>query len=241
MGAALGLGLRPGDAVISIGTSGTVYAVSDTPTSDASGAVAGFADATGRFLPLVCTSNATKVTEAIRRLLGVDHATFDQLALMSEPGAGGLTLLPYLDGERTPNRPDASGVLSGMRSDVSRSQLARAAFEGVICSLLDAFDALLATGIPTPERVLLVGGGAQSAAYSTLLGSYCSIPVEVPAVDEAVASGACVQAAATLTGEAQAEIAAAWGLTATRPVEEVGELVRAAPEVRAAYATLRDA
>nr|MBA3288369.1 xylulose kinase [Acidimicrobiia bacterium] len=137
MAGAMGIGLRPGDVAVSLGTSGTVYAVSDRPTGDASGAVAGFADATGRFLPLVCTLNATRVTDAVRRLLGVDHGTLDELARAAAPGAGGLVLLPYLDGERTPNRPEATGVLAGLRTDVTREQLARAAFEGVVCGLLD--------------------------------------------------------------------------------------------------------
>ncbi len=142
MAGALGVGLRPGDVAVSIGTSGTVYAVSDAPTADPSGAVAGFADASGRHLPLVCTLNATKVTDAVAGLLGIDHAGLDELALAAPPGAGGLSLLPYLDGERTPNRPTATGVLSGLRSDVTRAQLARAAVEGVVCGLLDGLDAL---------------------------------------------------------------------------------------------------
>ena len=95
-----------------------MYSVGDSPTADPSGIVAGFADATGRYLPLVCTLNATKVTDAVARLLGVDHEAFDELVFAAPPGAGGLTLLPYLDGERTPDRPSATGVVSGMRSDV---------------------------------------------------------------------------------------------------------------------------
>ncbi len=112
MAAALGLGLRPGDLALSLGTSGTAFTVSDTPTSDATGTVAGFADATGRYLPLVCTMNATRVTDALARLLGVDRDQFDELALTAPAGAGGLVLVPYLDGERTPNRPDATGLLA---------------------------------------------------------------------------------------------------------------------------------
>ena len=157
-----------GDVVVSLGTSGTVYAVSEQPTADATGAVAGFADATGRYLPLVCTLNATKVTDAVAGLLGVDHDGLDALAANAAPGAGGLTLLPYLDGERTPNRPGASGVLAGLRSDVSRAQLARAAFEGVACGLLDAYDALGALA-PTGGRLLLTGGGARSTTYRQVL------------------------------------------------------------------------
>src|SRR5260370_17018933 len=93
---------------MSIGTSGTVYTVSDEPTADPKGYVAGFADATGRFLPLACTLNAMRVIDTFARLLQVDLAGFDQLALAGEPGAGGLVLLPYLDGERTPNLPHAT-------------------------------------------------------------------------------------------------------------------------------------
>ncbi len=138
MGAALGLGVTTGQAIVSLGTSGTAFTIADAPTSDASGAVAGFADATGRFLPLVCTLNATKVLNAVARLLAVDRAGFDALALSAPSGAAGLTLLPYFDGERTPNLPAATGVLAGLRSDVSREQLARAAVEGVVCGMLDA-------------------------------------------------------------------------------------------------------
>ena len=180
MAGALGVGLRPGDVAISIGTSGTVYAVSDTPTADPSGIVAGFADATGRHLPLVCTLNATKVTDAVARLLGVDHDGLDALALAAAPGAGGLSLLPYLDGERTPDRPTATGVLAGLRSDVTREQVARAAVEGVVCGLLDGLDALGAWA-PVDGRVLLGGGGAHSAAYRHVLADLCGRPVVVPA------------------------------------------------------------
>ena len=142
MAAALGLGLRPGDLALSLGTSGTAFMVSEQPSADPSGTVAGFADATGRYLPLVCTLNATKVTDAVRRLLGVDQERFDQLALEADAGASGLVLVPHFDGERTPNRPAATGTLTGIRSDVTPAQLARAAVEGVVCNLLEGADAL---------------------------------------------------------------------------------------------------
>ena len=134
MAAALGLGLRTGDVAISLGTSGTVYAVSETPTADATGAVAGFADATGRFLPLVCTLNATKVTETVARLLGVELGALDALALEAVPGAGGLVLVPYLDGERTPNRPDATGTLTGLRTKATRASSSRAPRSRASCA-----------------------------------------------------------------------------------------------------------
>jgi xylulokinase len=239
MGAALGMGLRPGDVAVSAGTSGTVYTVADRPTADATGAVAGFADATGRYLPLVCTLNATKVTDAVARLLGVDHHGFDALALGAEPGSGGVVVLPYLDGERTPNRPRATGVVAGLRSDVRREALARAAVEGVVCGLLDGLDALGAVA-PVDDGVLhLVGGGSRSAAYRQVLADLAGRAVVVPDGDEHVARGACVQAAAVLHGRPPAEVAAAWA-PAPVSVTEPGAGAAGAAEVRAAYAARRD-
>jgi xylulokinase len=234
MGAALGLGLEAGVAVISLGTSGTAYAISNTPTADASGLVSGFADATGHFLPLSCTLNATKVTEAVRRLLGVDHHEFDELALAAPPGAGGLTMLPYFDGERTPDLPKATGIVAGLRSDVSREQLARAAVEGVVCGLLDALDAV--RRFTSVSSVRLVGGGARSAAYRHVVAELCDLPVLVADADEAVATGACVQAAAVALDQSHAEIAERWGLGGGSPVTAAEHDPGA---VRARYAELR--
>ncbi len=254
MAAALGIGLAPGDVVISLGTSGTVYAVSDTSTADPTGCVAGFADASGHFLPLVCTLNAMKVTDAVSRLLGTDHQSFEDLVLAQEAGCGGLVLLPYLDGERTPNRPDATGVLSGIRSDVSRGQLARAAVEGVVCGLLDGLDALTAAGVETGGRLFLIGGGSRSAAFRQVVADLAQRPVVVPDADEHVATGACIQAAVVwaesksqviISGSNSeqsanpfAELAAQWSLgggSVTNPSVE-GAVASA---VRSAYATVR--
>jgi len=239
MAGALGVGLRSGDVAISIGTSGTVYSVCDEPTADASGYVAGFADATGRQLPLVCTLNATKVTDAVGRLVGAGHEELDALALATPPGAGGLTLLPYLDGERTPDRPSATGVLAGIRSDVGRGQLARAAVEGVICGLLDGLDALAAFA-PADGRLILVGGGARSQAYRHVLADLSGRSVLVPRGEEQVATGACVQAAAVVTGAEPADVADRWNL-GDGEVVEPGPGSAAAADVRAAYAAVRDA
>jgi xylulokinase len=237
MAGALGLGLAPGEAVISLGTSGTVFAVSDTATADPTGAVAGFADASGRFLPLVCTLNATKVTNAFARILGVDFAEFDRLALAAPSGASGLTLLPYLDGERTPNLPLASGWLTGLRSDVRREDIARAAVEGVACGLLDGLDALR---LRAPvQSVTLVGGGARSAAYRQVFAELCDVPVSVADADEAVATGACVQAAALALGCDHADVIAAWGLGSSTPVAAGGVDRAAADTVRQRFAEAR--
>lgn len=217
MGAALGLGLRPGDVVMSLGTSGTAFAVSETPTADASGLVAGFADATGRFLPLVCTLNATKVTDAMQGWLGVERDELVRLALDAGPSEA--VLVPYLDGERTPNLPDAAGVLVGLRTSTTPADLARAAHLGVLCGLLDGVDALADAGVALDGRRFLVGGGARSAAYRHLAADAWGGAVVVPDTDETVATGAAVQAAVVATGWSFAEIANAWGLGAGTTVE----------------------
>jgi xylulokinase len=239
MAGALGVALAPGDVAFSIGTSGTVFTVSGLPAADPSGAVAGFADATGRYLPLVCTLNATGVTETVAALLGVDLGTLDDLALAAPPGAGGLVLVPYLAGERTPNRPDATGTLSGIRTDVTRPGLARAAFEGVVCGLLDGFDALVAAGglsVTQPNRVVVLGGGGRSRAYRQILADLGGRPVTRPGLDEPVAAGACVQAAAAFIGDDPNAIANRWGLAGGQ-VTEPGPL--AAGDVRDAFAAAR--
>lgn len=235
MAAALGLGLRPGDLVLSLGTSGTAYTVSTAPSADPTGTVAGFADATGHHLPLVCTLNATKVLDAIARLLGVDHAGFDELALAAPPGSDGVVLVPHLDGERTPNRPDATGALVGFRTDVTPSLVARAAVEGVVCNLLAGADEL-AQWAPGMDRgrVLLIGGGAHSAAVRQSVADLLGRQVTVPVAEELVATGAAVQAAAALSGRPIDDVVDAWGLGDGTTVDPDPMVDRAA--VRAAYA-----
>jgi xylulokinase len=210
MAAALGLGLEPGELALSLGTSGTAFTVAEHASADPTGAVAGFADATGRYLPLVCTLNATKVTDTVGRWLGVDALGLDSLARAARPDLGGPLLIPHLDGERTPNLPYATGTLSGIRSDTTREQLARAAVEGVVCNLLDAADRL--PGLNPDGRVLLVGGGARGMAYRQMLADLLGRTVLVPRIDEIVARGAALQAAVVLTGRKFSELSADWGL-----------------------------
>ena len=198
--AALGVGAGVGDVVLSLGTSGTVFAVSSTPAADASGLVAGFADATGNYLPLACTLNATRVFDATAALLDVSLDEFNELAMIAPAGACGLTLVPYFDGERTPNLPDAAGSLHGItRANYTPANLARAAVEGVVCSLADGLAALRAQGVEA-RRVILVGGGAQSPAVQKAASQLLGLPVVVPAPGEYVADGAARQAAAVLAG-----------------------------------------
>jgi xylulokinase len=199
-GAALGLGARVGDVVVSIGTSGTVFAVAEVQVPDPSGAVAGFADASGHFLPLVATLNAAQVLDSTAALLGVTHDELGRLALQAEPGAGGLVLQPYFEGERTPNLPDATATLFGMTLEsTTRPSLARAAIEGLLCGLADGLDALRKQGV-SAKRILLIGGAAQNPAVSTIASQVFAVPVVVPEPGEYVARGAAAQAAWVLAG-----------------------------------------
>ncbi|HSH10628.1 MAG TPA: xylulokinase [Ilumatobacter sp.] len=212
MGAALGLGLRAGDVAISLGTSGTVFAVSDTATHDPSGAVAGFASASGNFLPLVCTLNATKVTDTVAGWLGTDPQGLAELALAAVEQPGSATLVPYFDGERTPNLPDATGTFTGLTNSTTREQLALAAHDGVLCGLLGGVDALRAVGATVGGRVFLIGGGARSVAYRQRCADLLAHTVTVPDSDETVAAGAAVQAATIWSGAPIADVSHRWNL-----------------------------
>lgn len=227
--AALGLGGRAGDAILSIGTSGTVFAVSNTPTVDASGAVAGFADASGRFLPLIATLNAAQIVDTTAALLGVDHAGLGRLALAAEPGAGGAVLVPYFAGERTPDLPHARASLTGLSyGNTTRENLARAAIEGMVCGLADGLDALTAQGVES-RRISLIGGGAQLEATQRIAAQVLDSDIVVPPAAEYVALGAAAQAAWALTGERPG-----WEIAGTKTVS-----APPAPEVRAAYSEAR--
>ena len=195
---ALGGGARTGDVVVSIGTSGTIFAVTDRGVADPSGIVAGFADAADGYLPLVCTLNAARVLDVIARLLDVDHDGLSTLALEASPGAGGLELVPYFEGERSPNLPEATASLNAMTlASTTRENLARAAVEGMLGGLRFGLDALRELGIPL-DRVLLVGGGAQSRAVREIAPLVFGLPVEVPEAAEYVAVGMARQAASVL-------------------------------------------
>lgn len=198
--AALGLGMLDGDVTVSIGTSGTVFGVTRTPTHDATGTVAGFADAAGGFLPLVATLNAARILDSMAALLGVDHTELGRLALDAHPGSDGLVLVPYFEGERTPNLPDATGSLLGLTlASATRSNLARAAIEGLLCGLAAGLDAITAQGVQA-KRLLLIGGAAQNPAVAAIAAQVFDLPVVVPEPAEYVAAGAARQAAWALTG-----------------------------------------
>jgi xylulokinase len=232
-GAALGVQAEPGDVVISLGTSGTAFAVSTTSTHDSSGAVAGFADASGRFLPLVCTLNAARIFDAATTILGKTHDEVGALALSSTPGAHGLTLLPYFEGERTPNRPNATGVFSGMNiANSNPADIARAMIEGMLSGLADAVAALEDLGVDI-KRVLIIGGAAKNPAVGQIASALFGRPVLIPPAGEYVADGAAKQAAWALLGGATPPV---WDLGKATHIEAA-----ATPEVLEKYRTLRDA
>lgn len=203
MAAALGLSLGDGDVSVSIGTSGVAAAAVPGSVHDPAGLVTGFADASGAYLPLACTLNGARVLELGRRILDVTWEEFSRLALAGEPGANGLVLQPYLDGERTPNRPNATGVLAGLNSATTREDFARSIVEGLLFSMKDAVDALVAATGVTPRRVLLIGGGAQSKAVQLIAPEIFGVDVVVPDPAEYVALGAARQAAWVLSGKDQ--------------------------------------
>lgn len=197
--AALGLGLGVGDVSLSLGTSGVVAAVTEVQSHDASGLVSGFADATGHFLPLACTLNAARVLDAAATLLDVDHDTVSELALSAPLGADGLVLVPYLEGERTPNLPLATGALHGLRlGTASRAHLARAFVEGLLCGQADGLAALGEQGLDA-KQVMLIGGAAKSRAVCEIAPHVLGVPVIVPTPGEYVALGAARQAAWVLS------------------------------------------
>jgi xylulokinase len=230
--AGLGAGALPGDVVISIGTSGTVFVSSDVAPDDPTGTVAGFADTTGRFLPIVVTLNAARVLDAATKLLGVSHEELSRLALSAPAGADGLVLIPYLEGERTPNRPNATGAVHGLTlRTADPAHLARAAVEGMLCALADGLDALVGQGA-TANRIVLVGGGARSEAVRRIAPALFGLPVLVPPPGEYVADGAARQAAwVTVGGDAPPT----WSAETPEVYED-----SSVPLIREQYAAARD-
>ena len=230
-GAAFGVQAVAGDVIVSLGTSGTAFSVSTTPTHDGSGEVAGFADVTGNFLPLVCTLNAARILDAAARILGVDFDRLSELALNAPAGAHGLTLLPYFEGERTPNRPDATGIFSGMNlSNSNPENIARAMIEGMLSGLADAVESLSNLGVSI-NRIFLVGGAAKNPAVGQIASALFGREVVIPPAGEYVADGAARQAA--------------WALNGALPQWDLGKVhhvqSQPTPHVLEKYRTLRDA
>jgi len=230
--AAFGLGLGESDVSVSLGTSGVVSAVSPVPMGDPTGLVAGFADATGAFLPLACTLNASRIVDAATHLLGQSYEEVAMLALSAPAGAGGLTLVPYFEGERTPNKPHATASLHGLTLGNCIPQLvARAFVEGMLCCQADGLDAMVALGFE-PRRIFLIGGGAKSPATRQIAPSVFGRDIIVPPEGEYVAAGAARQAAWVLSGADQAP---AWATSDAQTFNAEFE-----PRIRQQYAAVRE-
>lgn len=198
--AAMGLGAGQGDCVVSLGTSGVVSAVGSVAPNDPEGIVAGFADATGRQLPLVCTLNGAPVLAAVAAMLDIGFDEFDRLALSAPAGAEGLVMVPYFEGERSPNLPTATGSLHGMTSrNLNSANIARAAVEGLLASMAYCIGKISEQGVDA-RRITLIGGGARSEAIRRIAPAILGADVEVPATAEYVALGAARQAAWVLSG-----------------------------------------
>jgi xylulokinase len=206
---------------MSLGTSGTVYAVTGRRPADPTGTVAGFAAANAGWLPLACTLNCTLAVDRMAELLGLDRQAV-------EPGSG-VTILPYLDGERTPALPHASGLIHGLRHDTTPGQLLQAAYDGAVHSLLAALDLVLDEDADRSTPLLLIGGGARGDAWRNTVRRLSGRPVQIPQAQELVALGAAAQAAGLLTGEDPAAVARRWN-TADGPVLDAVERDDAALE-----------
>ena len=195
MMAAIGTGcVAPGRLVMSLGTSGTLFAYSDTPAVDPTGRWAAFCSSTGGWLPLICTMNCTVATETIARLFGFSTRDGDIHITATEPGAGGITLLPFLNGERTPDLPLAKGALTGLTPhNASAANFYRAAMEGATYTLKHGFEAFASAGMEF-DHIVLTGGGAGSTAWRQMVADVFNLPVEVPRDVEGAAFGAALQA-----------------------------------------------
>ncbi|MGP4111148.1 FGGY family carbohydrate kinase [Streptomyces sp. 4N509B] len=248
MAAALGLGVGPGDAVVSLGATGSIFAVHGEALTDTTGTISSYADATGRHLPVVRTLNATRVLRGTAQLLGCDLERLSEMATASTPGAHGLVLLPYLAGERTPELPHAAGTLAGLRRESMRPEhLARAAFEGMLCGLADAAEVLRRRGVRI-DRVFLLGLAAGLPAVQALAPSIFDAEIVIPEPGPYTTLGAArqaawAQAAEGSSGHSGAGEPPAWpaapGLT-FRPGEGGAEDVEVGAAVRQQYAAVRE-
>jgi xylulokinase len=233
MCAAIGVGaVTTGPAVMSLGTSGTVFGHADEPAIDPLREVSAFCDSTGGWLPLACVLNCTVPLDWVRGLFGFDHAAFDAAVARVAPGAGGLVFVPYLDGERTPNLPNAAGELIGLRASHGPAEIGRAVLEGVTAGLAHAVDAFRRTGA-APDELLLVGGGARSQVWGQLLADWLDLPIARPAIAEAAARGAAIGAAHTVAGAPLTTTVPTDARWEPRSTSEIRDMVAARQEASA--------
>ncbi|MGV9450865.1 FGGY family carbohydrate kinase [Streptomyces sp. NPDC003635] len=243
MAAAFGLGIGLGDAVVSLGASGSVMAVHPEALHDPTGMITALADATGMHLPVVTTLNAVRTLRGTTELLGLpDLESLSELAMKSTPGAHGLVLLPYLEGERTPNLPHTAGTLAGLRREAMRPEhLARAAFEGMLCGLADALDVLRGRGVEV-RRVFLLGAAAELPAVQASAPALFGAQVVVPQPADYAAIGAARQAAWALgatQGTLDGRTPPAWRGAAAQ-VLEPGDELAVGQAVRQQFVSVRE-
>jgi xylulokinase len=199
--AAFGLGATTGQAILSLGTSGVVSVIASSSTKDATGLVAGFADGTGNYLPLACTLNGALVIDSTAELLGVNHDQFAELAISAPAGSGGLTVLPYFEGERTPNLPEATGSIFGVTgSNFNKANIARSAIEGLLSGLADALEAITNQGVKV-DKLAMVGGAGKNQAVQVIAPQIFGMDISLPEPGEYVALGAARQAASAFAGK----------------------------------------
>ncbi|GGS38195.1 xylulokinase [Streptomyces pseudogriseolus] len=243
MAAAFGLGIGLGDAVVSLGASGSVMAVHPEALVDRTGMITSLADATGMHLPVVTTLNAVRALRGTAELLGLpDLESLSDLAMKSTPGAHGLVLLPYLEGERTPSLPHTAGTLAGLRRESMKPEhLARAAFEGMLCGLADALDVLRGRGVEV-RRVFLLGPAAELPAVQAAAPALFGAQVVVPQPADYAATGAARQAAWAL-GVSQGVLDPRTPPVWPGPVAQVldpGEELAVGQAVRQQYVAVRE-
>ncbi|WP_353085602.1 xylulokinase [Stenotrophomonas sp.] len=237
MMAAIGTGcVLPGRLAMSLGTSGTLFAYADTPVVDPDGAWAAFCSSTGGWLPLICTMNCTVVTEQVAAAFGFSTREGDDHLRATSPGADGLVMLPFLNGERTPDLPLGKGVLAGLdTTNMTPAHVYRAAMEGATYSLKYGFDAFVRAGM-TFERIVLTGGGSNSAEWRQLVADVFGLPVDVPAQSEGAAFGAALQALWAL-GKAHGDSASIAEIADRHVALEPERSTRPEPARTRAYAT----
>lgn len=235
MMAAFGTGaVTPGRLAMSLGTSGTLFAYSDTPVVDPEGAWAAFCSSSGGWLPLICTMNCTVATEAVARLFGFSSRDGDAHIHATTPGADGLVMLPFLNGERTPDLPLGKGVLAGLDArTLTPSHLYRAAMEGATYALKYGYDAFVRAGMRF-DSIVLTGGGSNSPAWRQMVADVFGLPVSVPTQSEGAAFGAALQALWSLQRAAGEDISPAQ-LAATHVALDPALATIPDPQRHAAY------
>lgn len=201
--------INPGDLMISLGTSGTAFSPSLKSVVDESGIISCMAHTVSGFLPLICTLNATKVTDLTAALLGVSVTDLSSMALEGSSKSDRPVMRPWIDGERTPNRPNSRALLANIDNQITRNDLARAAFEGVIFGILNGVNKLKSFGIQT-NRIIVTGGGSKSNAYLQFLADALDMPIYTAPFEDAAGSGAAVQAAAAVLNLSLRDLVPEW-------------------------------